>query len=1236
MTDRRTTPSTGQRYSFDSNETGESSTAASKRSNLVTNGPNGAKDGEPGNAGLDVPKGNHRSHRTRHSGGFLLGNTSKRDTSKRASMTEQRPAARDHKGKATQKNAEKRRSNVGSSPLAGNVTTKHEFGGNSTADKHEASAKDTKDTAAALDVDSAQIVNLALNLSESRRNAARRNISTPLPPLSQTFGEGFAGGSLRQHLQQQRRVSRNVSPKPDRGERAMTASPRVAPGQKIQSPLQASFDSAQEGGYQYHFSASTLARAEKAKNAIELMAQYRRLLQYVPPLKSQLEKGTSDAGTASGSPTSSGPASRVVSETATAPRSLGREYNPLQYIRNRKVRARNAKAIDGEAQGFGDLDKVSTWVEQVSKEASSEEYQAADCLFMPSFSKAADIAASPHTPPQSSAGKGQASAPKVKRPRIDWVTNPADMIADVFWLEQDDNKKIIEDRHGQRVFPKSAELRRPMSRRSEEPELQQSPRPAIRKEASNLDLRIDTQLPKFKSIREDSERYSDTATSRAKQKLRDVRDATRIHHGNNGSIHDRRQFINSLSRSDSESSDSDAPRRLRRKRSGTAESGDRRTDILAKQMEEMLAKEARENEWSRPKEVDGRRTDESVDSRKAVPKNGPERQKTFSPSHSRSGSIVNNLGRSKRDSLRNGTSSGRASLEVPGHRSRPSLDDLDSTAPNSPETKATKLASLFIPSIGMDLSSPRGRNTSPTRTPLSRVKSKIRPAFRDHSRDRSHSRVGIEETPASEPLIPSKEHTHESPSTAERPKRSASPVKKITSRRTDESQKAVKKQGSLGRTKTEESGIRGLFKGNRNPVARVSDLLWKTKEPSAGHGTSSGFSTDDSDVEDVKGVQIKVEKTSADSSTAVDEDDIDSTLAGQEKPSYLSDMPSFISPFERRGRPTRTQSDNIRLDAEHEAREERRKASRAQLLEPTPRIDVHNASPTSSPDMGLADRFTRDSSISDIESRRDSFAPGVQGADARLNAILGLPGKRRNALPITGLSNLETTHDNQSLGRQRQWSISDRGVSLHRGPMTKREIARIRALLLSSGIKAKEIFRRAAELKDLSTTDEPLYKDITSLAPDPTPLVPKSQQHILAARILSNDIQLSFRMWQSSADAFINTSISSLVTNIENLQSKLSENLSPMTRRAGDEADEVSKDLVTSQTLQVKRVTDKIDKMTRRRRRRFRWLRRGGWVMVEWALVGVMWYVWFMVVLARVVMGVGRGVVGSLRWLFWL
>jgi len=91
-----------------------------------------------------------------------------------------------------------------------------------------------------------------------------------------------------------------------------------------------------------------------------------------------------------------------------------------------------------------------------------------------------------------------------------------------------------------------------------------------------------------------------------------------------------------------------------------------------------------------------------------------------------------------------------------------------------------------------------------------------------------------------------------------------------------------------------------------------------------------------------------------------------------------------------------------------------------------------------------------------------------------------------------------------------------------------------------------------------------------------------------------------------------------------------------MTRSAADEADEVSLDLSQGQRLKVKRVVDVIEKMLRRRRRRFRWVRRGLWLGVEWVLVGFMWYVWFVVVIARMVLGVGKGVVSAVRWLLWL
>ncbi|KAL2060640.1 hypothetical protein VTL71DRAFT_9281 [Oculimacula yallundae] len=1233
--DRRTnssTFSTNNRFSIGSSETGESSRAASKRNSLRTSGSiDQLHNGDADTGNLEAVKqvkdgrGSHRSHRSRNSGGFLLSNavfelpTEKESNASSAiDGLRQRHSAVDQKGKATLKSPEKkhrkRRSNiggsVGGSPLAANVL--NAGAANASADTnakngvsgqhHEPAAKAAT---TALDVDSAQIVNLALNLSESRRNAQRRVISTPLPPVANGLGEPFTGGSLRHHLQQQRRVSRNVSPKPDRGERTMTTSPRLASGQRINSPLQASFDSHPEEEYKYHFSASTLARAEKAKHAIELMAQYRRLLQYVPPLKPQaLDKvaNASPSGTSSGSPAVSLGASRTISNTSSN-RTMGRPYNPLQYIRNRKVRSRNSRAIDGEAQGFGDLEKVSTWVDAVSHRASSEDLQAADCLIMPQLLKPDEDAASPFGSPQSTLGKSHGAPVKVKRPRIDWVTNPADMIADIFWLEQDDNKKLIEDRHGRRIFPPSAELKRPVSRRSDEADIKKSS-PKSKADDLGIDMRmLDTKLPEFKSVKPEP----DVTTSRARQKLRDVRAAARLHHGH-------RHLRSSRSRSDrSDSDDSDDSMPRRRRLSGTADSIENGKTTLEKQMMELLAKEEAEAH-----SVSGTNQGQRKDGMPLKRAPNDISRANGSGGHTRSGSLVKDSRASAKAS-----SSGRASLEVPGFAGRVSLEDLNTTAPNSPDTKA-RMGDKFVPSIAMDLSSGRSRPTSPSRRPLSRMRSKIRP-FYERSQESGHH-------DEDDHIMTSIEHDQESPDPR---RRSLSPIKKLVSRVTDESQKSSKKAGSIRKGKEDSGILRGLFK--RNPVSRVSDLLWK-KESSPGLGHSSGFSTDESDIEETRTPR---RMHSRDSSIGTPFEDADDPLPQVERTSYINGvppLPTFTSPFERRGRPTRIQSDESYIDPNSRSRllpsRGDRKNGPKHLLEVTPRIDVQNASPTSSPDIGPTSHFHRDSSVSDIDSRRNS----VQIADARLNSILGLPGKRRNALPITGLASLEASHPRRPSLQDRQWPISDRSPSSNRGPMNRREIARVRALLLSSGIKAKEISRRAAELHDLRTEKDALYEDIADMIHEDNEIgpVPKSQQHRLAARIISEDIQLSSQIYQDSASTFVSVTVAQLLSRIASLQHNLIDNLTPMTRKAADEADEVSKDLVAGKMLMVKAVGDKIDKMTRTRRRRFRWLRRGGWVVVEWALVGVMWYVWFVVVLARCVMGLGRGVVGGLRWLFWL
>ncbi|KAM3069174.1 hypothetical protein ACMFMG_010694 [Clarireedia jacksonii] len=1237
-TEHRPTSSTfsasNTRYSIGSNETGESSTATSNPNSFATSTLNEGDDNRQGDLGTSTNDGAKKDGRTIHKphnkgkggGGFLLSasifhrNSESPPSGERPSRT--RSLIHDFKGKSGDKKNTKRLSSSGTSagsPLASNVVSvpisegaESEVAGDTNAPRGAehtdvAHASEQSDRNSGLDVDSAQIVNLALNLSESRRIASRRNISTPLPSTGPALGEGFPGGSLRQHLQQQKRTSRNISPKPDRTDRALSNTPRVSSGLRI-NPLPGNLDTP-ESIYQYHFSSSTLARAEKAKKAIELMAQYRRLLQYIPPLKVGTSEKGQNIGT-SGPVASSTTSAQPTSSPNQPQRVFGRQYNPLQYIRNRKVRARARIQIDGEAQGFGNVHKVSWWVDEVSKAALHDNFINGHHVALPPFSKAIEDESVIHTSPQSAGSKSQA-APKVVRPRIDWAINPADMLADIYWLEQDDNKSMIEDRSGGPIFP-------PMPRALDNSDIRNSQvRSHGKKGNAAFDLRIDTKLPDFRPFKHELEKQPDSAVFKRKHKFHE---ASNNQHGNGTPTREKHRFLRSRSRSSSESSDSEHIGRFsRRRRNGTMDSQAHGRDILEKQMLEIMAKESGNASFMTPDKLDKQNTITSTEA--SLPNSAEKSDSSISLRRRVHSRDVSRESPTKKTIGFPSMPSGRPSLDVPSISPRNSLEGLDSTAPNSPQTKASKLVNSFVPSISLDLSSPKSRKSSPTRKrPLSRVRSKIS-HFRDHSREPSDERDQPDTSRLSIDSIDSRlSQTLDTPNGRNR---STSPTKKLLSRNTDESAKSLKKQASLRRGKGEESGIRGLFKGSRGPVARVSDFLWKRD------GNNSGPSTDESDTDDYRQPTRKNEKKPP--LDRQDTEAIDAEISSNKAiPTYINNMPSFKSPFENRGRSTKARKPEGVPDSEASEPEYSSKAHLA-----APRIDIHKASPASSPDLEPAGR--RISDISDVSTRRGSYTRGVRSADARINAILGYPGQRRDALPVTGLSILEANQNKRpSLDDKRQWSISDSGVSVQRGPMTKREIARIRALLLSSGIKANEIARRAAEPKDLRDAEEKCYEGIASFTDGPLMPVPKSQQHMLAARILQNDVQLSSRLWQQSADNFSMTTIQNLLNDMGELQSRLVENLTPMTRRIADDADEVSKDLVTSHILQVNKLMDSMDKMMRRRRRRFRWVRRGGWVIVEWALVGVMWYVWFMVVLARVIMGIGRGAVGAVRWLFWL
>jgi hypothetical protein len=1264
------TSNTGNRFSIASTEMGESSKRSSftvEEASLSSPDGHALQEAAPPNAPPAKPaqdgRGSHRSHRSRGSASFLVSNSifeppvdtanGIKPSSEKA--VPQRDLPRDHKGKVSirkpDRKHKKNRSSlglgIGGSPLAANVTNadteKEEKIGqvvvdgaqDSSATKAVSQGKDAP-TSTGIDIESAQIVNLALNLSESRRQAARRNVSSPMPPTITGFGEGFAGGSLRQHLQAQRRSSRNVSPKPERKDRVFSGTPRMTSGQRVESPLQAAFGTQQDGDYQYNFSDSTLARAEKARNTIELMAQYRRLLQYVPPLKPQiLSRATtrSPPNTAIGSPTHwSMPPSLEGSDYR---RPLGRPYNPLQYIRNRKVRARERKTIDGESQGFGDVDRVTAWVDRVSRSSAGDEYQTSDYIALPRFAKAHDTTATPTTSPQSTLGRGQATASKVKRPRVDWITNPADMLADAYWLEQDDNKKLIEDNRERKIFLQSAELTRPgSSHRGDEPVVQHE----TNQEEPESKLRIDTKLPIFNSLRGSSDRQSDSSKGRGRHGI------TQLYDDLNRKGHEH-NVLKSQHKPSSDSSESDAgPSHSRHRRNATVGSNDLNSDILEKQMLEILAKETRENLWDVKPDVEGQKVSQSARSSIAASRERKENLDLESGTKAVLGSAsARKNSHQRQDSRGSQHVPGRASLEVPEPRGRSSLDGLDTTAPNSPQAKASNIAPFFVPSIAIDLSPPPSRRSSPTRQPaLAKVKSKISSL---HDRSRNQSRSGSIRRGS---VDVEREHeksgiTLDVPSTPDGLRRTPSPDNRIPHRKTDESVKSPSSKAGSIRRRAEElpSGIKGLFKSGRN---RVNNLIWN-KEMSPGSLASSNTSSDDSDVENERGSLPVSRTTTLDRGSKQSSREASGELSPQKEPKHY-DLPVFRSPWEQRGRlgapiedAESPESDYI---SQRQRAREQRRISRRQFLNP-PRIDVQDASSASSPELLATNPSSRNSDISDLENRR-SGSIAVQSADARLNSILGIPGHSGSkGLPVTGLTHTFDSRRPSAQGtdNRRQWIISDRAVSATRGLVTKREIARVQALLLSSGIKAREISRHAIEVKDIRDPDKRCdYTDIAPLDRDPPLLrpVPKYQAHILAAQIVSRDIQISSQIWQGTVSRFSNETISGFLDRVEDLQDRIigRNGLSEMTRIAEREADDVSKDLVTSKTLAVKELLERMGTILRRRRRRFRWVRRAGWVMLEWVLVGVMWWVWLVVVLIGFVRGTVRGVIGVMRWLFWL
>ena len=1236
----------------------------------------------------------YRRHKPRNSGGFLLQGTPASASNPARSRRIEPEISENVRGKrkvvegdihvpkrGTAHHRHRQRTSLGGSPLATEVvnvhSADHRDGSGASASNRPSSEQSTKahstrsgltsngtstDSTSImgdagqnggrgtnrLDTDPAQIINLALNLSESRRRnvssgglfpprdgiGARRLVS-PVPPTLSLPNNAGAGGSLRQHLQQQRRASRNLSPRSSgsiggRGSDAPTAQKeRSVRQQPTNLP---DFETGLNEDIVFKASNATLARAEKARVTFELCYEYRRLLQYLPvlpgPVKSRMTTG------------------KTMRSQAYHAQELGRVYNPLQYIRNRKLRIREREPLDAEGNGWNNIEHVRAWVDEVINQREDGISRVDKRFPLPSFEQ------SPSGPPQINDLQAQNNShpldPQAKRPgrpHMDWIVTPWDLLADANWLHQDDNVKRIVDREGQPLIPRGDPPHEDRPRASMD-----FTRGSVRKPESLLrhinssPERLRASLDSFRSDSKDRGRRQ-AEVSEPKSPVSD-----------NDSFQRKSRWPKKLMRSRSSSSSgvSHHARRRRHKR-GRDHLGSR-DDLddaaLEKQMMGILAKEANdrleavervdhlaiEDVEPKPSQTNQSKDDGKPSQPAQHRPSTPQRMKTDMPAKDRY------------------TSPARASLDEQRlQHYRMSSDDLDSTVPNSPTTPG------FIPSIAINLSPPDSPQAA-TESPLKKTLSGRIGSFR-RNRSQSVNRRAVSEntavTDSGTSTDVSRQTTNDSqPHNILLKERSMhlgngflSPAKAdpAQSRHRPLENKSVR---SIKDTGGVDSRFKGFFKGGRiaeivgNEVSRVGDMLWKKDSTSISdmHSEVSSLAPEESDIDegDISGLENSPgANLSRVTTTTEGTSKLSRASTNSERPRYhISNLPSFRSPFnkeEQTPRPTKSTPEHDHITRQQIALRERGRSSRFDRLAP-PKIDMRGISPSPSRSPSPKRQHLRVSLDEDTrEGSRSRSAKRVRSADKRLNAILAIPGSINSGSAPSGLAGTESRPGNMKerpgMEGKRHWSIADRGVSTAQEAITKRDIARVRALLLSSGVKANEIARRAEEIPEQPS---PILLDLVDLFKGSIPEVSRSKEHVIAARILVSTIDTTTQRLRYSAEQFSRKTVEDLHDQIKAIDERVTYKLTPLVRDSADDADNLSTELTTTHTLAVKQLNDSIDGILRRRRRRLRWIRRGGWAMLEWTLLAIMWMIWFCVVIVRLIRCVVGGFVRVVRWFFWL
>ena len=1098
------------------------------------------------------------------------------------------------------------------------------------------------------DSDPAQIVNLALSLSEGRRRQASgmrvvsaniseaRRVSTGYPAILQ------GARPSRAYFNENRQTSRNVSPV---HENFNSPGPGGAGAQTVDETITARDQSYPEDAdtEMLDVTPATFARVQKAKDHLELLYNFRRLLSHLPPIH---RPGASLSAEAS------------------------RIYNPLQYSRNRKLRFREKKPIPSEEEGWHDIQQVRTWVDAVIANHRETRHRPDECIRLPDLTQQKLQNTEDEEgvdKPDSATSSRRAShnpAAKPRRPKSDWVTHPGELLADAFWLEQGLNKLKIEDKDGNKIYPPHTNFsfsgwrnRTPLHA------YPQQPTPPPEEDQFSEELPEEPQsavpdLPNFTSAHTHSRKH--TSRGRRRDKLRDS--VIGLHKGENGSGSRRKRLRKELEMSSSsEESEDGAGSRGRTRTSGRKVKPKTAKDqpALDEHSMDMVDSDAEHgtqskgsssaNTSKRPSIVDGARLAKFISRNSS--KAGSERQDSAHRTESQRQSL---------DQPR----MGRSSLE--GERHPRSSVEYDTTAPSSP-------TAAQFPSIAINLSPPHSRPPSPSKKPL---QSLISP-FRDRSREKRQN--GIEASDFAIPDNPDEGTFHFNGSIAgtdvsPRGSRDASPHTRGTSPMTKrDSHTSVEpvprhephRSSTVSKISTRSSGshhdhssrIKGIFKGGRiaelvgHEVSRVSDYIWKRDPPShvqrSSQSTTSLTSVHSNESEDsLKHANGNASKTPPQkqsgrvvSAEITPEGKLSRTQSrstpssGEQEPQYhISNLPSFTSPFQRdrereeeRGRLLLTPTSSPPQDGDGDhisqlaaAHRSASKSPRLDRLKPPQLVTTRPSSPSPSNKLDYVNSYGFGNAL-DLSR--------VTSASQSMNSAL-----RPKDYPVTGLAGLKTSVSGNDLVRG--WNTPDREGDT-KVTVTKRDIARARTLLTSSGVKAREISRRANAIElprkfllDTIEPSDPIFRGGKPFK------VSRKEEHVVAAKNLMSSLTAQSHQFRSALDRFTGKTTPALHQSLQGLDDLVDNTLTPRVRVAADQAGDLSMKLSSNSALAVKELNDIINGAFRRRRRGpVRYLRRFGYLLLEWSVVGLLWAMWAIWLVFAVTFGSITGVYKTVWWL---